>query len=368
MFGFARNESALTASQFITRGMDLLNRTQFSAAFLNTIVAEDRLLGAVVLKAAFRVTEGKLIPDPARPWPAGGEPIKTEFGEVEGETPFLRDGADLIVLGKAYPSEGSSTGVTVSIRAETIQYDIQVVGDRKWIRGNDGNLVPSPPLPFNSMPLTWDRAFGGKAKVEAGDLPFAANPHGRGFYMDAVQAENRPLPNLEDPANPVRTWKDQPQPRAPGPYGKEGAMRAHRSAEFDTTGPVPKLVRLKPAYFNNANPQLILKPLPPAGSTVTISNVRPGGRGCRFVLPDLAFHVYVQLKDRPYVFPVHLESIIILAEEERVVLGYRSVFRYRMVPLERRIAVIQTGPVPPNPPANYFIRWEELEPQKGANA
>lgn len=345
--------------------MDLDNRSPFPGAFLNTIISEERLLGAVVVKAAFHVRNDGLVPDHDSPWPVGGDPIKTEFGEIEGETPFLREGVDLIVLGKAYPSGPPAGLVTVTVRAGSFSYGLSVFGDRTWVRkSRKGPLVASDPAPFAAMPLLWERAYGGKVPVDAGEMPFAANPVGRGFYLEEAQAENGPLPNLEDPDHPVRTWQDQPEPRGTGPYAKDWSLRALRAAEFDLTGAKPRLVRFKPAYFNNANPHLVLKSVPTPGEVISISNVRPKGGGLRFALPDLAFHVFVQLQDRPYVFPAHLESILVLAEEERVVLSYRCVFRYRMVPLERRIAVLRTGPAPSAPPPDYLVRWDELD-QKG---
>lgn len=342
--------------------MDLDNQTPFPSVFLNTVISEDRLLGAVVVKAAFRIRDGELVPDTDSPWPVGGMPVKTDYGELEGETPFLREGVDLIVLGKAYPSSEPAGFTSVTVSVGNFSYGIAVFGDRTWARRGEGApLAPSDPAPFSSMPLVLERAYGGKARVDAGEMPFAANPVGRGFYIDESQAEGSPLPNLEDPQHPVQTWQDQPEPRCPGPYPKEGSLRALRAAEFDMEGSVPRLVKLKPAYFNNANPGLVLNPIPAPGETVRVDNVRPKGGEFRFAMPELVFHVYVQLRDRPYVFPAHLDSIIILAEEERVVFGYRCVFRYRMIPMERRIAVLRGGPVPSSPPPEYFVQWDEPE-------
>lgn len=343
--------------------MDLDNHTPFPGAFFNTVISEERLLGAVVVKAAFYIADDELIPDNDPPWPVGGMPIKTDYGELEGETPFLRDGVDLIVLGKAYAAGEPAGLVQVGLNAGKFFWGINVFGDRKWIRQGD-RLVPSAPAPFASMPLVWERAYGGKVKVDTGEMPFAANPVGRGFYMEETQAEGSLLPNIEDPANPIRTWQDQPEPIGPGPYPKEWSLRAHRAAEFDMTAPIPRIIKLKPAYFNNAHPRLVLKSSPNPGEWVTVSGVRPKGDACRFAMPDLGFHVYVQLQDRPYVFPAHLDSMVVLAEEKRVVLGYRCVFRYRMVPLERRIAVLRTGPAPPAPPPDYFIQWNEFDAEE----
>jgi len=176
-----------------------------------------------------------------------------------------------------------------------------------------------------------------------------------------------PLPNLEDPAHPIRAWNDWPEPAGVGPYKREWSLRALRSIEYDTACSPPRIVRIKPAYYNNANPRLVLTPGPSAGEEICVSGVRPGGEDLVFRLPDLAFHVYVQLAERAYVFPAHLDTLLVLAEEARVVLGYRCVFNYRMVPLERRAVVLSTGPAPAAPPAAYQIDWAAFD-AKGVSA
>ncbi len=339
--------------------MDLWNQSSASAVFVSTMESEDHLLGGVAVKAAFRCAEGALLAD-ARGWPAGGEPVKTEFGELDGETPFLRTGVDLIVLGKAYPKANTASSLTLSIRVGSLRHDIAVFGDRRWVRSGV-ELVASRPEPFDAMPLTWERAYGGKLSIETGSMPFAANPAGRGFYMEAAQAEGQLLPNLEDPARLVRSFKDQPEPRCPAPCTRDSALRIERAAEYDLSGPAPRIVKLKPAYFNNAHPRLVLEAAPAPGEEIEITHVRPRGESLRFSLPALGYHVYVQLAERPYVFPAHLESIVVLPEESRVVLGYKCTFRYRMVPLERRIAVLREGAAPAAAPSSYHVRWPDVE-------
>jgi uncharacterized protein YjbI with pentapeptide repeats len=74
--------------------------------------------------------------------------------------------------------------------------EIAVIGDRSWA-GTGAN-----PVPFASMPLSWDRAFGGPG--------FAPNPSGRGAGVDA-------MPNLEDPRRLIGGKRDRPAPHCPGP-------------------------------------------------------------------------------------------------------------------------------------------------------
>ncbi len=352
--------------------MDFVNRTPFPAGFFNTVVGHDQLLGAVVLKAVYRIQDGKLAVDADRAWPVQSDPVKTDFGEFDGESPFAREAVDFILLGKAYaPAGRAPVPVTVPVTVKvqlggSFSYSMLVFGDRYWLKqGRD--LAASEPAAFESIPLTWERAYGGKCKVETGELPYHSNPKGRGYYLTAEQAEGRPLPNIENPACPIRTWKDQPEPAGTAPYSREWSMRALNSVDMDLKSPIPRIRRVKPAFFNNSNPRLIRpEPLQP-GEKIAVAGVRPRGAELGFVLPHAAFHVHVQLQDRRYVFPSHLDTVIVLADEERVVLGFRSCFRYRMVPLERRAAVLYAGDAPVSPPPQYAIRWAEFDSRGGAH-
>jgi hypothetical protein len=341
--------------------MDLVNKTPFTARLFSTVAGEDRMLGSVVLRTVHRIEAGGLVPDPARVWPVTAEPYKTEFGEFDGESPFIREGCDLFVLGHAYPPRPNGATATVELQVGAgFSFKILVFGDRYWLR-QSGALVASEPKLFDRISLTWDRAFGGTCKVDGLDFPWGANPRGRGFYWEAPQAERMPLPNLEDPEKPVRAWDDRPDPVGTAPYAREWALRAMNSFEFDLSKPMPLLRRIKPSINNNALPRLILPQAPREGDTVIAMGVRPGGQRLEFRLPALAYHVYVQLHDRSYIFPTHFEALAILAEEERVMLGYRCCFRYRIVPLERRAAVLYEGPAPSQTPAHYAINWAAFD-------
>ena len=337
--------------------MDFVNRTPFSADFFNTVAGQDVMLGSVVLRTVHRLDGGRLAPDPERAWPVSPDPYKTEFGEFDGESPFVREGCDLFVLGHAYPPGPGGTTAAVELRAGSCRFAIAVFGERRWLRRGK-ELIPSEPQSFERMPLTWDRAFGGICKVDGLDFPWGANPKGRGFYAEEAQADGQPLPNLEDPEKCIRVWNDRPDPVATAPYSREWSLRALNSVEYELSEPRPKIKRIKPTYYNNAPPRLILPQAPKAGETISVTGVRPRGERLEFRLPDLPYHLYVQLETRRYVFPARLEVVAILAEEGRVMLGYRCCFRYRLVPLERRAAILCPGDQPDKLPPHYFIDWE----------
>jgi hypothetical protein len=340
--------------------VDLVNKTNYAATITTTSVAEDQMMASVIVKARFRIEHETLIPVKKQVW-LFGKPVKSNFGEFEEDTPFRKQGVDVMLMGKAYPpGKGPASRSRFELQVGELNYAIDVFGDRRWVRSG-GKLVASEPEPFESMPLTWEHAYGGKCPVETGDMPYHANSLGRGYYLSEETAEDGLLPNLEDPDNPVCGWQDQPKPVGVATLSRESSLRILNSIEFDTDAVPPKITKIKPSYFNNANPELILGEPPSPDTLITASGIRPGGGGISFRLPPGTFHVYVQQADRSYVFPSHLDSIIMFTEKEQVLLGFRCCFKYRLHPLERRAAVLHGGNAPGKIPEDYLIDWETFD-------
>lgn len=323
-------------------------------------------MASLIIKSGFSLENGKLIPLKEQDWPIG-EAVKTEYGEFDDETPFRKMGIDVIVLGKAYPNaSGPSIRSRVHLQVGELDYAMDIYGDRRWVRSGQ-RLVMSEPEPFESIPLTWENAYGGKCPVETGELPYHANPFGRGFYLDEESAEDGLLPNIEDPENPVQSWEDQPVPRGAAPLSRDSSLRIMNSAEFDDEHNPPRLKMIKPSYYNNANPELILPEQPAVGTLIRVTGARPDGADFSFNLPGGTFHNYVQLADRSFIFPCHLESIYLLTEAQQVVLGFRCCFRYPFVPLERRVAVLHGGQAPAAIPEKYIIDWATFDDSEVVN-
>jgi hypothetical protein len=344
--------------------MDLVNRSETSAQIFYTVAGEDRLLASVVLRRTFRIDGETLVPDAEDPFPVAEQAIKTEYGDFEPETPFAHEGFELFVLGKAYPHRSPAPRADFWIQIGTeFQRRIVAHGDRTWARRSD-ELVATAPLAFESLPMTLAFAYGGKAKTEVGDFAHPANPAGRGFYLTEEAAEGGLLPNLEAFDSPVSTWRDQPTPVGVTPLPRESSLRLERAIDYDADANPPVIRKIKPAYFNSAHPMMLLERAPSPGTLIRINGVRPGGRELRFRAPLDPHHVYVQLAERAYVFPAAVECMIALAEEERVVWGQRCCFRYRMVPRERRIAVLRAGAAPASAPPEYHIDWESFDAEQ----
>lgn len=328
--------------------MNFANTTPAGAAFLNTTFGEQHMMAAVVARPAFRIEDGRLLPDPEFRWPVGHMPAQTPYGAFPGDVPFLTGGIDVFVIGNVWqPGAQAGPELTAEVRiGERLLRRITAIGDRRWVREN-GSLVPGAPEPFVSMPLAYERAFGGAVETENGACAWPANPTGKGFYLTPEQAEGQPLPNLEDPQHRIATIEDRPEPMATGPYPAEGSLLMEDAVELDLESANPGLKRIRPLMFNRAHPRMILAPsdTPRHGEVVEVTHASPTG-ALRFAMPELAFHARVELEDRRYDFPLHLDQIAILLDEPRVVLGYRVVFKYRLVKGERRRTTLREGAVP----------------------
>lgn len=121
-----------------------------------------------------------------------GRPLDELMPKVRGE---------VLVAGSAYASQGLAvTEQTVRLQIGTIDKHLRVIGDREWMYGMLPLLQITGPVPFIRMPLTWERAFGGEGHP--------ANPEGAGYTRHPLAAffgrNHGRMPNVEDPAHPVR--------------------------------------------------------------------------------------------------------------------------------------------------------------------
>ncbi|MEQ9325316.1 MAG: DUF2169 domain-containing protein [Polyangiaceae bacterium] len=100
---------------------------------------------------------------------------------------------EVMVDGFAYPVNPPQTACQSRLRLGTVDKTVLAIGDRRWMTGG----TPSPPEPFTSMPLTWERAFGGPG--------FTDNSRGRGVDV----GRGAMLANLQRPGEQARSPSDQ---------------------------------------------------------------------------------------------------------------------------------------------------------------
>lgn len=224
----------------------------------------------------------------------------TEYQSVrlEAEMAPFKPRADIIVVGQAHaPKQRQVTALKVSVRVGGISKQVVVVGNRFWKRSLLGEPSISDLEPFTTMDLVADRAFGGWGKRDW----CLENPIGRGFIdkPGSKAVAGLPLPNLEDPANPIVAWHTKPHPTGLGVYGRDAMPRLAYAGRYpqdyepvETDDPsFPPGFRLD--FFNAAHRDLQVEGYLMGDEEVELVNLCPEGRLC-FSLPGIRPKIQVQ--------------------------------------------------------------------------
>jgi hypothetical protein len=124
----------------------------------------------------------------------------------------------------------------VQLSAGDLHHRLVVFGARRW-RKAVGQVVATEPMPFDSVPLDWEHAFGGffdrpagysddgKLPHPGGRMVYGFNPDGVGFYPHADAALEQPLPRIERQDMLVRSWSDRPVPGGLAPCPRLAGLR-----------------------------------------------------------------------------------------------------------------------------------------------
>jgi hypothetical protein len=265
------------------------------------------------------------------------------FGELETDEIPPRTGTDVIVLGDAVCREPSAaTRVEVSVGGYDLKLD--VFGRRVW-DSVLGSLMPTAAEPFTRMPLTYANAYGGAPASDYGPIPLHANPIGKGHYFSPTQARDAELPNVESSsAKHIAAWDDHPEPVGVAPYPSVWGLRTDRYTRFD---PETERIEIMPeqGMYDRAHPLL---------SGIFLRDGE-GEEGLRLRIKGMTDTGYldVPIPECPYeaaldIGPTSLrraleieELLVDLRPTEGPEVGiiditYRKMFRYRVVPFQRR--------------------------------
>lgn len=128
----------------------------------------------------------------------------------------LKAKADVWLTGSAHPSPGSSTA-TAGLTLGGMSRHVALIGDRYWEA-----MGMTRPSALKPLELRYESAYGG--------VGFAANPVGRG-YIEGGGA--RLLPNLEDPAQLIKSPRDRPAPASLGPLAQTWQQRQAFMGTYD---------------------------------------------------------------------------------------------------------------------------------------
>ncbi len=318
--------------------MHFENRTPFSAGLLRTSIGDDMMAGSVLMRVLYAIEGQTLRPlEELLPCPADGD--ATAFGVFEADTPYDKNGVDLVLVGHVYPPDPPAIATTATIRVLTEDgrqwtRSVAVFGDRRWQRSGR-QWIASAPLPFERMEIGLERAYGGTVEKDDLRIEYPLNPKGIGFIVDEEQAEGMPLPNFEEPDQRIATWNDAPDPAGLGFCPQELGMRARESITMDAnTPPSFDLVKL----LNGAFPKMVAPPIE-FGQWVQLEHFSSSGP-LAFRVPDPAVRVRMRIGDKTGERPLKVEQIGIAPDLEQAFITYRYPFRYPMRPGEERSCLL----------------------------
>lgn len=214
--------------------LQLANHTALPAKILSLPDPDGVDALHVLVKVTFALTADAPLLDAQRPI------VLVDEWEGEGDAAWLRRASevhppkaatDVMVEGDAVAPNGRAvTELDVGVTVGGLRRALTVLGDR-FYTGLDAPWCTAP-TPFTRLPLTPDRAFGGRHA--ASGLVEPRNPAGVGLAPANDRAlRGLRLPNVEDPAERLRRVGDRPSPAIVTPVAASWSPRAQRAGTYD---------------------------------------------------------------------------------------------------------------------------------------
>jgi len=280
--------------------MDLINATEMQAGYTLGMEPSGREYLVVAVKGTFTIPAPGKEPKPAEEQlplveadTFTGEPgLSVPVYEVD--YPLRKPRCDVLLLGSAFaPAGRSAERVQVGLKLGPITKTFQVIGDRLWQVGN--SIRPGHYIrPFERMPISYDRAFGGVDNFHPDPSRHSAyplNPIGRGYHAELGRTlvDGTPMPNTEEMKKPVKKPDGNYRPMAFGPIGRGWMPRLRFAGTYDQDW-LDNVFPFLPADFRDDYYQFApvdqQLPYPAGGEEVFLLNLTPAGR-TDFRLPQI---------------------------------------------------------------------------------
>ena len=215
---------------------DVLNSTPLIAEVLPLLPpSRDKL--TLMVKGTFDVRRDGRTRLAKAQLPLGGDEHEgdaTSPVRYESDLVPFKPRADLLCVGRAWAPGGQPvTSLSVRFGLADRPKEIRVFGDRR-LRMLGPTPEIGPPEPFASMEVSYCRAFGGADPEDPDGMSFCpTNPLGRGYACKAAAQRDRPMPNLEDPRQPLRDLATPRPPAGFGPIGRTWQPRLALAGTYD---------------------------------------------------------------------------------------------------------------------------------------
>jgi hypothetical protein len=266
------------------------NRTRF--AYESLLAADEEAVPQFVglVQACYGISpEGQVTlleeqPEPVLGGEWYGDPATSSM-RLEPHIAFSKPTTDIVMLGSAHAPQGGTTHMQVGIRVGQIQKLARVFGTRRMLSNAAGFRITEPE-PFESIPLLYERAFGGwdrRAENSEQHRCEPRNPVGVGFRNGSYDTESELLlPNIEDPQYPINHYGQTPPPAGFGFIAPNWQPRLSLAGTYDAAWDQSRKPLLPTdfdrRFYNAASPGLIAPEYLRGDEPVVVIGATPQGR------------------------------------------------------------------------------------------
>lgn len=232
-----------------------------------------------------------------------------------------KPGTDIIVHAHAHAPQGKPVPhVDVAWTVGPLTKQLRMFGDRVWERRISG-LIPGKPIPFVSLPIRYERAWGGPPP--GSDARDSFNPIGVGRDADP----GKPVPNCEHVDNPIRSSRHDGSPAGFGPVPYHWCPRVTLAGTYDEAWRrqrhplIPK--DFQDAYLRCAPADQQVDGFLSGGEEVMLRNLTPEGL-VRFRLPHVSLGFTTLIDGGTVHHPRTLHTVILEPEDRRLVMVWHT--------------------------------------------
>ncbi len=260
-----------------------------------------------------------------------GDPATTSAVQP-ADVGLARPGCDVLVHGDAVAPGGRPvTAVDVAVEVGPVRQSARVFGDRWWHRQGTG-YVRSEPVPFERIPLVWERAFGGRTTVAGGERAEPRNPIGTGWrHPDAIEwPDVIAAANIEDPADPVTALGQRGTPIGFLPIGPHWEPRRRWAGTYDEAWQRERCPYLPadfdPRFLHDAPPPLVHPSPFTGGERIRLWGMTEAGF-LEAAVPVVALDVAMRIDGRDEPCATAIECVWLDPTAHRLTVRWRAAFR-----------------------------------------
>ena len=336
---------------------DIQNQTPFAFGPLFVADEDGRPLVAPILKGTFdALSDGRLaVSEVQEPVSFAGEaygvPGESSY-KWEPETAFVKLATDVVLLGHAYSPYVGAERVDVEFRIGPTSKVVRAWGDRRVVSGVAGAAI-SAPEPFETIPLQYERAFGGWDRSPEDVAHHAAdprNPVGVGFRTKHGRVRiGDPIPNLEDPGKPLESVGGSGFPAGFGFVAPDWHPRSFLAGTYDAAWSESRSPLL-PAdfdrrFFNAGSAGLVFPGSLRGDEAISVRNATPDGHwGFRLPgVPNPRCVISTKHGER-HELEARLDTVVVDADTRQLTLLWRCHALLRDGPLDVRAIHVSTAP------------------------